>query len=121
VPIPGGRGGRPSPGYAHVGGLHDGLGDRGRAPAGAPGDGVIGSLVTLIRNGVTTSVSQEAVCLPGHAANYPSSVAQGDSAIKRQIAADAANCPDGQFVLAGYSQCAQVAGDAQRLNAAGIH
>jgi hypothetical protein len=31
------------------------------------------------------------------------------------------NCPDGQFVRAGYSLGAQVAGDAQRLNAAGIH
>jgi hypothetical protein len=39
-------------------------------------------------------------------------VAQGDSAIKSQLATDVANCPDEQFVLVGYSQGAQVVGDA---------
>ena len=83
-----------------------------RASAEAPGDGVIGSLVTLIQNDVTASVSQEAVVYPATLTNYSSSVAQGDSTIKSQIAADVANCPDEQFVLVGYSQGAQVVGDA---------
>jgi hypothetical protein len=80
-----------------------------RASTEAPGDGVIDSLVTLIQNDVTASVSQEAVVYPATLTNYSSSVAQGDSAIKSQIATDVANCPDEQFVLVGYSQ---VVGDA---------
>jgi hypothetical protein len=83
-----------------------------RASTEAPGDGVIGSLVTLIQNDVTASVSQEAVVYPATLTNYSSSVAQGDSAIKSQLATDVANCPDEQFVLVGYSQGAQVVGDA---------
>jgi acetylxylan esterase len=52
------------------------------------------------------------VVYPATLTNYSSSVAHGDSAIKSQIAADVANCPDEQFVLVGYSQGAQVVGDA---------
>ena len=83
-----------------------------RASTEAPGDGVIGSLVTLIQNDVSASVSQEAVVYPATLTNYSSSVTQGDSAIKSQLATDVANCPDEQFVLVGYSQGAQVVGDA---------
>jgi acetylxylan esterase len=83
-----------------------------RASTEAPGDGVIGSLVTLIQGDVSATVSQEAVVYPATLTNYASSVAQGDSAIKSELATDVANCPNEKFVLVGYSQGAQVVGDA---------
>ena len=52
-----------------------------RASTEAPGDGVIGSLVTLIQNDVSASVSQEAVVYPARLTNYSSSVAQGESSV----------------------------------------
>jgi acetylxylan esterase len=83
-----------------------------RASTEAPGDGTIGSLVTLIQGDVSATVSQEAVVYPATLTNYASSVAQGDSAIKSELATDVANCPNEKFVLVGYSQGAQVVGDA---------
>ena len=83
-----------------------------RASTEAPGDGVIGSLVTLIQNDVSATVSQQAVVYPATLTNYASSVAQGDSAIESELATDVANCPSERFVLVGYSQGAQVVGDA---------
>jgi acetylxylan esterase len=88
------------------------------------------SLVTLIQGDVSATVSQEAVVYPATLTNYASSVAQGDSAIKSELATDVRNCPSEQFVLVGYSQGAQVVGDALggggggnlgTPNAAGIH
>jgi acetylxylan esterase len=61
---------------------------------------------------VSATVSQEAVVYPATLTNYASSVAQGDSAIKSELATDVANCPNEKFVLVGYSQGAQVVGDA---------
>ena len=83
-----------------------------RASTEAQGDGVIGSLVTLIQGDVSATVSQEAVVYPATLTNYANSVAQGDSAIKSELASDVAKCPSEQFVLVGYSQGAQVVGDA---------
>jgi acetylxylan esterase len=83
-----------------------------RASTEAPGDGVIGSLVTLIQGDVSATVSQEAVVYPATLTNYASSVAQGDSAIESELATDVAKCPSEKFVLVGYSQGAQVVGDA---------
>src|SRR6202020_2670188 len=83
-----------------------------RASTEAQGDGVIGALATLIQNDVSATVSQEAVVYPATLTNYASSVAKGDSAIESELATDVANCPNEQFVLIGYSQGAQVVGDA---------
>ncbi len=83
-----------------------------RASTEAQGDGVIGALATLIQGDVSATVSQEAVVYPATLTNYASSVAKGDSAIKSELATDVANCPNEQFVLIGYSQGAQVVGDA---------
>jgi cutinase len=83
-----------------------------RASTEAQGDGVIGALATLIQGDVSATVSQEAVVYPASLTNYASSVAKGDSAIKSELATDVANCPNEQFVLIGYSQGAQVVGDA---------
>ena len=83
-----------------------------RASTEAPGDGVIGSLVTLIQGDVSATVSQEAVVYPATLQNYASSVAKGDSAIASELATDVQNCPAEEFVLVGYSQGAQVVGDA---------
>ncbi len=83
-----------------------------RASTEPAGEGVIGSLVALIKGDVKATVSQQAVAYPATLTNYASSVARGDSAIRSELAADAAKCPDQKFVLVGYSQGAQVVGDA---------
>jgi hypothetical protein len=85
-----------------------------RASGEAPGDGIIGSLVKLIQRDVKAKVSQEAVAYPATLQNYLSSAAKGAKAIKSELAADSKKCPKEKFVLAGYSQGAQVVGDAWR-------
>jgi hypothetical protein len=56
-----------------------------RVLAEAPGDGVTGSLGTLIQNDATASVSQEAVVYPATLTNYPSSVALGTARLSRRL------------------------------------
>jgi acetylxylan esterase len=82
-----------------------------RASTEPPGDGIIGSLATLIQHAVKTPVTQEAIVYPATLSNYPSSVGLGDAAMKTALTTDAANCPQERFVLLGYSQGAQVVGD----------
>jgi acetylxylan esterase len=83
-----------------------------RASTEQPGDGIIGSLVSLIQSSVKATVTQEAVVYPATLSNYASSVGQGDAAIEADLVKDAAQCPQEKFVLVGYSQGAQVVGDA---------
>jgi acetylxylan esterase len=83
-----------------------------RASTEPPGEGIIGSLVTLIQQHVKDTVTTEAVIYPATLTNYASSVGLGDAAMKADIARDAAQCPQERFVLVGYSQGAQVVGDA---------
>jgi acetylxylan esterase len=82
-----------------------------RASTEPPGDGIIGSLVTMIQHAVKTPVTQEAVVYPATLTNYPSSVGQGDVAMKVDLVSDAGACPRQRFILVGYSQGAQVVGD----------
>jgi hypothetical protein len=82
-----------------------------RASTEPPGEGIIGSLVTLIQQHVKASVTTEAVVYPATLSNYASSVGLGDAAMKADLARDAAQCPNERFVLVGYSQGAQVVGD----------
>jgi hypothetical protein len=82
-----------------------------RASTEAAGDGVIGALATLIQGDVNATVSQEAVVYPATLTNYASSVAQGDSAMAKDIENAVSACPNEKLVLLGYSQGAQVVGD----------
>jgi acetylxylan esterase len=82
-----------------------------RASTEAPGEGIIGSLVTLINLHLRASLTQEAVVYPATLSNYASSVAQGDAAMAADLVRDAAQCPKEKFILVGYSQGAQVVGD----------
>jgi acetylxylan esterase len=82
-----------------------------RASTEAAGDGVIGALATLIQGDVNATVSQEAVVYPASLTNYASSVAQGDSAMAKDVENAVSACPNEKIVLLGYSQGAQVVGD----------
>jgi hypothetical protein len=82
-----------------------------RASTEPPGQGIIGSLVTLIQQHVKASVTTEAVVYPATLSNYGSSVGLGDAAMKADLTRAAAQCPNERFVLVGYSQGAQVVGD----------
>jgi acetylxylan esterase len=82
-----------------------------RASTEAAGDGVIGALATLIQGDVNATVSQEAVVYPATLTNYASSVAQGDSAMAKDVENAVSACPNEKIVLLGYSQGAQVVGD----------
>jgi acetylxylan esterase len=82
-----------------------------RASIEAPGDGIIGTLATLIQQHIKATSTQEAVVYPATLTNYASSVGLGDAAMKADLTKDAAQCPNEKFVLLGYSQGAQVVGD----------
>jgi acetylxylan esterase len=83
-----------------------------RASTEAPGAGVIGSLVRRIQNGVSSSVSTSAVDYPALLAPYDSSSTAGDTATRKQLTDQVKQCPDQKIVLVGYSQGAQIIGDA---------
>src|SRR5271154_3825335 len=83
-----------------------------RASTEAPGDGAIGALATEIQKGVKATVSQQAVNYPAALFPYEPSVTAGDRAIKAQLEEEVAKCPSQKIVLLGYSQGAQIVGDA---------
>jgi len=83
-----------------------------RGSTEAPGDGVIGALVTLIQAGVSSTVSTSAVNYPALLAPYDTSSTAGDTATKNQLTAQVQQCPNQKIVLVGYSQGAQIIGDA---------
>jgi acetylxylan esterase len=83
-----------------------------RASTEAPGDGAIGALAEEIQKGVKATVSQQAVNYPAALSPYEPSVTAGDKAIKAQLEEEVAKCPGQKIVLLGYSQGAQIVGDA---------
>lgn len=83
-----------------------------RAEGEDPGPGVIGSLAKLIQAGLSAPVTREAVVYPAKLNGWAKSAAQGDRAIKADLTRAARRCPSQVFVLLGYSQGAQLAGDA---------
>jgi acetylxylan esterase len=83
-----------------------------RASTEAQGDGAIGALAEEIQKGVKASVSQQAVVYPAALSPYEPSVTAGDKAIKKQLEEEVTNCPGQKIVLLGYSQGAQIVGDA---------
>jgi acetylxylan esterase len=83
-----------------------------RASTEAPGDGAIGALAEEIQKGVKATVSQQAVNYPAALYPYEPSVMAGDKAIKSQLEEEVSKCPGQRIVLLGYSQGAQIVGDA---------
>src|SRR5262249_15774779 len=58
------------------------------------------------------TVSQTAVKYPAQLFPYEPSVTAGDSAIKKQLEEEVSKCPGQRILMLGYSQGAQIVGDA---------
>ncbi|KAG6899465.1 hypothetical protein C0993_010108 [Termitomyces sp. T159_Od127] len=90
-----------------------------RASTEAPGEGIIGTVVTAIVDGSSQTVSREAVAYPATLTNYLISESEGVTAMRAQLAAQVSACPSTKIVLMGYSQGAQVTGDVLASRATG--
>ena len=78
----------------------------------AHGPGVIGSLAKLIKGHLSASVTREAVAHPCARTGRARTSAKGDGATTTDLTIAAPPCPSQVFVLLGYSQGAEIAGDA---------
>ena len=83
-----------------------------RADGEDPGPGVIGSLAKRIKGQLFASVTREAVVYPAALNGWARSAAKGDKAIKADLTRASQRCPSQVFVLLGYSQGAEIVGDA---------
>jgi len=83
-----------------------------RADGEDPGPGVIGSLAKLITGQLSASVTRQAVAYPAALNGWARSAAKGDRAVKADLTSAARRCPSQVFVLLGYSQGAEIVGDA---------
>ncbi|KAF8158471.1 cutinase [Crassisporium funariophilum] len=83
-----------------------------RASTEAPGAGIIGALVQQVQGQSTQTVSTSNVDYPALLNPYASSAAEGTAATKTLLTYQANSCPDQKIVLVGYSQGAQIIGDA---------
>jgi acetylxylan esterase len=83
-----------------------------RADGEDPGPGVIGSLAKLIKGQLSASVTRQAVVYPAALNGWARSAAKGDRAVKADLTSAARRCPSQVFVLLGYSQGAEIVGDA---------
>lgn len=82
-----------------------------RGTSEAPGFGnLLAPQVTEIQNRLSQTVSAYALPYPA-SLNYPSSVAEGEQALRDRLVAESGRCPSKTFVLLGYSQGANVVGD----------
>ncbi|KAJ6526871.1 cutinase [Mycena vulgaris] len=82
-----------------------------RASTEAPGEGIIGAVVSAVVQGSSQTVSRESVTYPATLTNYDSSESLGVTDMSNKLAAQARSCPNTKIVLMGYSQGAQVTGD----------
>ena len=83
-----------------------------RASTEAQGPGAIGALAEEIQNGVKATVGERSVVYPAALTPYEPSVTAGDKAIKAELEEEVTKCPGQKIVLLGYSQGAQIVGDA---------
>jgi acetylxylan esterase len=83
-----------------------------RASTEAQGTGAIGALAEEIQKGVKATVGIRAVVYPAALTPYEPSVTAGDKAIKAELEEEVTKCPGQKIVLLGYSQGAQIVGDA---------
>jgi len=75
------------------------------------GPGIVGSLVTRVRNGSSQTVSTSSVEYPATLDDYANSSAAGTAALKTLLTNQANACPNQKIVLMGYSQGAHIIGD----------
>ncbi|KAJ7838175.1 cutinase [Mycena olivaceomarginata] len=92
-----------------------------RASTEAPGEGIIGAVVSAVVQGSSHTVSRESVNYPATLTNYDSSESLGVTDMRNKLAAQARSCPSTKIVLMGYSQGAQVTGDTMVANGAGVN
>ncbi|KAK4082061.1 hypothetical protein PCL_06909 [Purpureocillium lilacinum] len=76
-----------------------------------PGDGQLGSLAARIIR-AHQGATQEAIDYPALLNPYSTSVRAGTAAVLNQLTAYVRRCPNSMVVLLGYSQGAQIIGDA---------
>ncbi|KAM0155335.1 hypothetical protein ACHAPG_006009 [Botrytis cinerea] len=81
-----------------------------RASTEAPGEGIIGSVATMVKASLPGSDS-EAVEYPATLTQYQASEASGVAAMQKLVQAYAEKCPGSKMAVMGYSQGAQVAAD----------
>lgn len=82
-----------------------------RGSTEAPGFGQLNSLATKIVQG-NSGATKEAIDYPAKLQPYGPSVSAGVTAVKNQLSAYVQKCPDSKIVLLGYSQGANIIGDA---------
>lgn len=82
-----------------------------RGSTESPGYGQLNSLATRIVQG-NSGATKEAIDYPAQLQPYGPSVSAGVTAVKKQLSDYVAKCPDSKIVLLGYSQGANIIGDA---------
>ncbi len=83
-----------------------------RGSTEAPGFGSMAALVKKIQGDVKATVSAQAVVYPAALLPYEPSVVKGDEAVKQELTEEVERCPSQKIVMVGYSQGAQITGDA---------
>lgn len=83
-----------------------------RGSTEAEGAGKIGAVAEEVQKNVKATVAIRAVKYPAALIPYEPSVTKGDEAIKKELEEEVAKCPGQKILLLGYSQGAQIVGDA---------
>jgi hypothetical protein len=77
-----------------------------RASMEAPGEGVMGSLATCVKNSISAATS-EGLNYPAAVDDYLASAANGTANLMKSVTAFVQQCPEAKLVLLGYSQVKQ--------------
>ncbi|KAF3227121.1 hypothetical protein TWF106_010609 [Orbilia oligospora] len=83
-----------------------------RATLEVQGEGQIGQIAEYVQLATSQTVERVALEYPAILEGYAESAATGAEALKQLISKQAKECPNQKIVLMGYSQGAQVVGDA---------
>ncbi|KAK6501400.1 hypothetical protein TWF481_009240 [Arthrobotrys musiformis] len=83
-----------------------------RATLEVQGEGQIGQVAEYVQSATMQTVERVALEYPAILEGYAKSAATGAEALKQLITKQTKECPDQKIVLLGYSQGAQVVGDA---------
>ncbi|KAJ6263074.1 Cutinase [Drechslerella dactyloides] len=83
-----------------------------RATLEVVGEGQIGKVAEYVQHASSMTVERVALEYPALLEGYPKSAATGAEALKKILMKQVAQCPHQKIVLMGYSQGAQVIGDA---------
>jgi acetylxylan esterase len=76
------------------------------------GPGKIGAVAEEVQKAVKATVATRAVKYPAALSPYEPSVVKGDEATKAELEEEVTKCPGQRILLLGYSQGAQIVGDA---------